>query len=82
MLFRSGALQARTGQTADENIPLAGAASTSALQRYQVGAVEFTTVLDTQDDIFGAQLRLARLIAEYGTARAHLAALVGEEWYR
>ena len=75
-------LQARTVQTADEIIPLAGAASTSALQRYQVGAVEFTTVLDTQDDMFGAQLRLARLIAEYGTARAHLAALVGEEWYR
>ncbi len=77
-----GALQARTGQTADEIIPLADAASTSALQRYQVGAVEFTTVLDTQDDMFGAQLRLARLIAEYGTARAQLAALVGEEWYR
>ncbi len=76
------ALQARTAQTADEIIPLAAAASTSALQRYQVGAVEFTTVLDTQDDIFGAQLRLARLIAQYGTARAHLAALVGEEWYR
>jgi outer membrane protein TolC len=76
------ALQARTGQIADEIIPLAGAASTSALQRYQVGAVEFTTVLDTQDDIFDAQLRLARLIAEYGAARAYLAALVGEEWYR
>ena len=75
-------LQGRTVQTADEIIPLAGAASTSALQRYQVGAVEFTTVLDTQDDMFGAQLRLARLIAEYGTVRAHLAALVGEEWYR
>ncbi len=76
------ALQARTRQTADEIIPLAGAASTSALQRYRVGAVEFTTVLDTQDDIFGAQLRLARLIAQYGAARAQLAALVGEEWYR
>ncbi len=76
------ALQARTGQTADEIIPLANAASTSALQRYQVGAVEFTTVLDTQDDLFGAQLRLARLIADYGSGRAQLAALVGEEWYR
>ena len=75
-------LQARTVQTADEIIPLAGAASTSALQRYQVGAVEFTTVLDTQDDMFGAQLHLARLIADYGSTRAQLAALVGEEWYR
>ena len=76
------ALQARTSQTADEIVPLAGAASTSALQRYQVGAVEFTTVLESQDDMFGAQLHLARLIANYGSARAQLAALVGEEWYR
>ncbi len=76
------ALQARAGQTADEIIPLADAASTSALQRYQVGAVEFTTVLATQDNIFGARLRLARLIAQYATARTHLAALVGQEWYR
>ncbi len=76
------ALKARTGHTADEIIPLAEAASVSALQRYQVGAVQFTTVLDTQDDMFGAQLRLAQLIADYGTARARLAALVGEEWYR
>ena len=76
------ALKARTGHTADEIIPLAEAASVSALQRYQVGAVQFTTVLDTQDDMFGAQLRLAQLIANYGTARARLAALVGEEWYR
>ncbi len=82
MIAHLEALHARTGQTVDEIIPLAGAASTSALQRYRVGAVEFTTVLDSQDDIFGAQLRLARLIADYGSARAQLAALVGEEWYR
>lgn len=76
------ALQSRIQQTHGEIIPLAGAASTSALQRYRVGAVSFTTVLDTQDDLFDAQLRLARLIADYGAARARLAALVGEEWYR
>lgn len=76
------ALRARIAVTRDEILPLARAASASALQRYQVGAVEFTAVLDTQDDLFRAQLELARLIADYGTARAQLAELVGEEWYR
>lgn len=66
----------------DQIVPLADAASASALQRYQVGAVEFSAVLDTQDEAFRAQLSLARLIADYGAARARLAALVGEEWYR
>jgi outer membrane protein TolC len=68
--------------TTDEIIPLAEAASASVLQRYQVGALDFTAVLDAQDDLFRARLNLARLIADYGTARAGLAALVGEEWYR
>lgn len=76
------ALQDRIQQTDEEILPLADAASTSALQRYRVGAVSFTTVLDTQDELFDAQLRLARLIADYGAARAQLAALIGEEWYR
>ncbi|MEZ4589148.1 MAG: TolC family protein [Gemmatimonadales bacterium] len=67
---------------ADQIVPLADAASASALQRYQVGAVEFSAVLDTQDDAFRARLSLARLIADYGAARVRLAALVGEEWYR
>ena len=76
------ALQLRIAQMSDEILPLAAAASTSALQRYQVGAVGFTTVLDTQDDLFRAQLRLAQLISDYGADRAQLAALVGEEWYK
>lgn len=76
------ALQEQIGQTADDILPLAEATTASALQRYEVGAVEFTTVLDTQDELFRAQLRLARLIADYGAARARLAALVGEEWYQ
>ncbi len=45
-------------------------------------AVGFTTVLDTQDDLFRAQLRLAQLISDYGADRAQLAAVVGEEWYK
>lgn len=76
------ALQDRLRRTANEIVPLAEAAATSALARYQVGDVEFTAVLDAQDDLFQAQLLLARLIADYGTARAQLATLVGEEWYR
>ncbi|MGH7700940.1 MAG: TolC family protein, partial [Gemmatimonadales bacterium] len=76
------ALGGRIAVTRDEILPLARAASVSALQRYRVGAVEFTAVLDTQDGLFRAQLELARLIADYGTARANLAARVGEEWYR
>ena len=75
-------LQAQVRQTDEEIIPLANAASTSALQRYAVGDVQFTTVLDTQDDLFRARLRLARLVADYGISRAQLAALIGEEWYK
>lgn len=76
------ALRDRLALTSDQIIPLAEETSTSALQRYQVGAVEFTAVLDSQDDLFRARLNLARLIADYGTTRAQLAALGGEEWYQ
>ena len=76
------ALRDRVLQTADEIVPLAEAASASALQRYRVGALEFSAVLDAQDDLFRAQLRLARLIADYGAGWGDLAALMGEEWYR
>lgn len=76
------ALRRRILQTADEIVPLAEAASASALQRYRVGAIEFSAVLDAQDDLFRAQLRLARLIADYGAVWGDLAALTGEEWYR
>lgn len=76
------ALQGRIALTADAIVPLASATSTSALQRYRVGALDFTSVLETQDDLFQVQLGLAQLIAEYGGTRAELAALVGEEWYR
>lgn len=76
------ALRLRVLQTADEILPLAEAASASALQRYGVGDLEFSAVLGAQDDLFRAQLRLARLIADYGAAWGDLAALIGEEWYR
>jgi len=76
------ALSDRILLTADDIIPLAEAASASALRRYQVGTVEFSAVLDAQVDLFRAQLRLARLIADYGAGWGDLAALIGEEWYR
>lgn len=76
------ALRDRILLTADEILPLAAAASTSALQRYQVGTLEFSAVLDAQDDLFRAQLRLARLIADYAAGWGDLAARIGEEWYR
>ncbi len=76
------ALQARIRQTDEEIIPLANAASASALQRYAVGDVQFATVLDTQDGLFRARLKLARLVADYGISRARLATLIGEEWYK
>jgi len=76
------ALAARIDLTENEILPLADGAAASALARYRVGGVEFTAVLDTQDDVFRAELRLARLVADYGAARARLAALLGEEWYR
>lgn len=76
------ALRQRADLAATQIIPLARAASVSALQRYRVGDVEFTSVLETQDELFRAQLDLARLVSQYGAERTELAALTGEEWYR
>ncbi len=75
------AFRERTRQTLSQILPIAEVASVSALQQYAVGAAEFTAVLDTQDNLFLSQLKLARLIADYGVTRAWVAALVGEEWY-
>ncbi len=72
----------RAQQIAAETIPLATAAAASALQQYRVGAVEFTSVLETQDEFFRVQLDLAQVVSRFGTRRAELAALTGEEWYR
>lgn len=75
------ALRRRIGELGGEVLPLAEAASGSALRSYSVGAVELTAVLDSQDELFEVRLELARLIAEYGARRAALSALLGEEWY-
>ncbi len=72
----------RAQQIAAETVPLATAAAASALQQYRAGAVEFTSVLETQDELFRVQLDLAEVVSRFGTRRAELAALTGEEWYR
>ena len=72
----------RAQQIAAVTVPLATAAAASALQQYRVGAVEFTSVLETQDEFFRVQLGLAQVVSRFGTLRAELAALTGEEWYR
>jgi outer membrane protein TolC len=72
----------RAQQIATETVPLATATAASALQQYRAGAVDFTSVLETQDELFRVQLDLARVVSQFGTRRAELAALTGEEWYR
>jgi cobalt-zinc-cadmium efflux system outer membrane protein len=72
----------RARQIATESVPLATAAAASALQQYRVGTVDFTSVLETQDELFRVQLDLAQVVSRFGTQRAELAALTGEEWYR
>jgi outer membrane protein TolC len=72
----------RAQQITTESVPLATAAAASALQQYRAGAVDFTSVLETQDELFRVQLDLAQVVSRFGTQRAELAALTGEEWYR
>ena len=77
-----GALRERLTLLARDIVPLASATNESALAQYQVGTVEFTAVLDAADDLYRAWLSQARLLADYGAARARLAAALGEEWYQ
>ncbi len=79
---RLRALQGRIREHREQVLPLAHAASASALASYAVGRVDLSTVLDAQDELFEAHLNVARLIAAYGKERAALSALLGEEWYR
>lgn len=75
-------LRERIEEVSERVLPLAEAASFSALRSYGVGVVELTAALETQDELFQVELDLARLLADYGAQRAALSALLGEEWYR
>ena len=72
----------RAQQITAETVPLATAAAASALQQYRVGEADFTSVLETQDELYRVQLDLVHVVSRFGTQRAELAALTGEEWYR
>lgn len=75
-------LQRRISRVDQQLIPLARAASTSALQQYRTGMTDLTAVLEAQDDQYEADRQLAGLVAAFLTARSRLAALLGEEWYQ
>jgi len=79
---RLRALRSRVEQLRNEVLPLADAASESALSAYAAGSADLSAVLDAQDDFFEARLRLARVLTDYAAERAALSALLGEEWYR
>lgn len=75
-------LRERIEEVSERVLPLAEAASFSALRSYGVGVVELTAALETQDELFQVELEFARLLSDYGAQRAALSALLGEEWYR
>ncbi|GEM_PF-1710338 len=79
---RLEALQRRIRRVEEELLPLARAASVSALQQYRIGGTDITAVLAAQDDAWRAELQLNALVADYFAGRARLAYLLGEEWYQ
>jgi outer membrane protein TolC len=81
-IARLTGLRERIEEVSGRVLPLAEAASFSALRSYGVGTVELTAALETQDELFRVELDFARLLADYGAQRAALSALLGEEWYR
>jgi outer membrane protein, heavy metal efflux system len=58
-------------------IPQAGLTLEAATAAYQVGRVDFMTLLDSQMDIFGYEQEFYEAMAEYHMAMAQLEALVG-----
>jgi len=82
LVARLEALQRRIRRVEEELLPLARAASVSALQQYRIGGTDITAVLAAQDDSWRAELQLNALVADYFAGRARLAYLLGEEWYR
>ena len=61
-------------------LPQAGATVSSALAAYQVGTVDFMTVLDNQMTVNRYRLELITLSAERGTMLAELEMLTGQTW--
>ncbi|HEX9893161.1 MAG TPA: TolC family protein [Gemmatimonadales bacterium] len=61
-------------------LPQAGATVSSALAAYQVGSVDFMTVLDNQMTVNRYRLELIGLAAERGTMLAELEMITGRTW--
>ena len=61
-------------------LPQAGATVSSALAAYQVGSVDFMTVLDNQMTVNRYRLELIALAAERGTMLAELEMLTAQTW--
>lgn len=61
-------------------LPQAAAAVSSALAAYQVGSVDFMTVLDNQMTVNRYRLELIGLAAERGTLLAELEMVTGQTW--
>ncbi len=61
-------------------LPQAGASVNSALAAYQVGSVDFMTVLDNQMTVNRYRLELIALTAERGTLLADLEMMTGQPW--
>ena len=61
-------------------LPQAGATVRSALAAYQVGTVDFMTVLDNQMTVNRYRLEVFGLLAERGTLLAELEMITGQRW--
>ena len=61
-------------------LPQTGATVGSALAAYQVGTVDFMTVLDNQMTVNRYRLELIGLVAERGTLLAELEMITGRAW--
>ncbi len=60
-------------------LPQSRAALASAASSYQVGKVEFITVLENQATVFGAETEYFRTLSDFATMIAELERVVGEE---
>lgn len=60
-------------------LPQGRAALTSATAGYQVGRVEFLTLLDAQAMLFNYELTYFRVLSDFAKTLAELKRVVGEE---
>ena len=76
---RLGASRERLILLADAVLPTARGTVESVLRSYQVGRIDFLTLLAVEDAAFRAELEAAAVAAEYQTQLVMLEQLTGEE---